>query len=81
MVKFWDPRFSESVRNLETVINQMTSFEVHSAAKVIARYKIRFMYYLRHDIYAMLSRLCLAVFLSLRGPLFIIVMVTVYWHI
>ncbi|CAB3987511.1 regulatory-associated of mTOR-like [Paramuricea clavata] len=36
MVKFWDPRFSDSVRNLETVINQMTSFEVHSAAKVIA---------------------------------------------
>ena len=36
MVKFWDPRFTESVRRLETV-NQMSAFEVHSSAKVIAR--------------------------------------------
>lgn len=35
MVKFWDPRFTESVRSLETV-NQMSAFEVHSSAKVIA---------------------------------------------
>ncbi|XP_046854750.1 regulatory-associated protein of mTOR-like isoform X4 [Xenia sp. Carnegie-2017] len=35
-VKFWDPRFSESVRNLESVVSHMTSFEVHSAASVIA---------------------------------------------
>ncbi|XP_028395165.1 regulatory-associated protein of mTOR-like isoform X2 [Dendronephthya gigantea] len=35
-VKFWDPRFSESVRNLEMLGGQMTSFEVHNSARVLA---------------------------------------------
>ncbi|XP_031551677.1 regulatory-associated protein of mTOR-like [Actinia tenebrosa] len=34
-VRFWDPRFSESVKRFETLSN-MTSFEVHHQAKVIA---------------------------------------------
>jgi hypothetical protein len=39
MIKFWDPRFSESVRNLEADAGQMTSFEVHTAANVLARFE------------------------------------------
>ncbi|XP_015778065.1 PREDICTED: regulatory-associated protein of mTOR-like [Acropora digitifera] len=34
-VKFWDPRFSESVRNLETISNS-AAFEVHHQANVFA---------------------------------------------
>ncbi|KXJ28610.1 Regulatory-associated protein of mTOR [Exaiptasia diaphana] len=34
-VRFWDPRFSESVKHFETLAN-MTAFEVHHQAKVIA---------------------------------------------
>lgn len=34
-VKFWDPRFTESVRTLDTVGNS-AAFEVHHQAKVFA---------------------------------------------
>lgn len=34
-VKFWDPRFTESVRSLETIGNS-AAFEVHHQAKVFA---------------------------------------------
>lgn len=34
-VKFWDPRFTESVRTLETIGNS-AAFEVHHQAKVFA---------------------------------------------
>lgn len=34
-VKFWDPRFTESVRTLETIGNSAT-FEVHHQARVFA---------------------------------------------
>lgn len=35
-VRFWDPRFAESVKQFETISN-MTAFEVHEHANVIAR--------------------------------------------
>ncbi|EDO47933.1 predicted protein [Nematostella vectensis] len=34
-VRFWDPRFTESVKGFDT-LNNMTSFEVHQQAKVLA---------------------------------------------
>lgn len=34
-VKFWDPRFTESVRTLRTIGNA-AAFEVHQQAKVFA---------------------------------------------
>ena len=34
-VRFWDPRFTESVRTLETIGNA-AAFEVHQQAKVFA---------------------------------------------
>lgn len=40
-VRFWDPRFSESVKHFETLAN-MTAFEVHHQAKVIARYLVKY---------------------------------------
>lgn len=53
-VKFWDPRFTESVRTLETIGNS-AAFEVHHQAKVFATWVVSRLIQYWFDVVLMLT--------------------------